>query len=214
MCSLSQTLLKKSDFLSESISLSVVLADTQSAATKSKTSEDIAQTSKYSPAYSPDPYYHSETEYWTFQGSPKGNFLHSRTQPHPTPGSVRYSQDPQQHTGGSGQWKQLGRSMTHANNCKGRFGSSNERLSLPWRGEKSCIQWNSLFSTGLKGILLLQLVLFSFWLLSSRDPVPKVFLSLQKPTSSLCPRSNLPLFRFVTIVFNTIPSYIRVPISL
>ncbi|XP_063148478.1 actin-binding LIM protein 3 isoform X2 [Candoia aspera] len=45
--------------------------DSHSAATKSKTSEDIAQTSKYSPAYSPDPYYHSETEYWTFQGSPK-----------------------------------------------------------------------------------------------------------------------------------------------
>uniref|UniRef100_A0A8C2T8X9 Actin binding LIM protein family member 3 n=1 Tax=Coturnix japonica TaxID=93934 RepID=A0A8C2T8X9_COTJA len=40
-------------------------------ATKSKTSEDIAQTSKYSPAYSPDPYYHSESEYWSFQGSPK-----------------------------------------------------------------------------------------------------------------------------------------------
>ncbi|KAK9406644.1 actin-binding LIM protein 3 [Crotalus adamanteus] len=45
--------------------------DSHSAATKSKTSEDISQTSKYSPAYSPDPYYHSETEYWTFQGSPK-----------------------------------------------------------------------------------------------------------------------------------------------
>nr|XP_034961173.1 actin-binding LIM protein 3 isoform X7 [Zootoca vivipara] len=45
--------------------------DTLSAATKSKTSEDIAHSSKYSPAYSPDPYYHSETEYWTFQGSPK-----------------------------------------------------------------------------------------------------------------------------------------------
>ncbi|XP_048344606.1 actin-binding LIM protein 3 isoform X11 [Sphaerodactylus townsendi] len=45
--------------------------DNKSAATKSKTSEDIAQSSKYSPAYSPDPYYHSETEYWTFQGSPK-----------------------------------------------------------------------------------------------------------------------------------------------
>ncbi|XP_065590619.1 actin-binding LIM protein 3 isoform X10 [Cyrtonyx montezumae] len=41
------------------------------AATKSKTSEDIAQSSKYSPAYSPDPYYHSESEYWSFQGSPK-----------------------------------------------------------------------------------------------------------------------------------------------
>nr|XP_034961167.1 actin-binding LIM protein 3 isoform X4 [Zootoca vivipara] len=46
-------------------------SDTLSAATKSKTSEDIAHSSKYSPAYSPDPYYHSETEYWTFQGSPK-----------------------------------------------------------------------------------------------------------------------------------------------
>ncbi|XP_039208473.1 actin-binding LIM protein 3 isoform X8 [Crotalus tigris] len=46
-------------------------SDSHSAATKSKTSEDISQTSKYSPAYSPDPYYHSETEYWTFQGSPK-----------------------------------------------------------------------------------------------------------------------------------------------
>ncbi|XP_070595529.1 actin-binding LIM protein 3 isoform X2 [Erythrolamprus reginae] len=46
-------------------------SDSHSAATKSKTSEDITQTSKYSPAYSPDPYYHSETEYWTFQGSPK-----------------------------------------------------------------------------------------------------------------------------------------------
>uniref|UniRef100_A0A8C3LHZ2 Actin binding LIM protein family member 3 n=1 Tax=Chrysolophus pictus TaxID=9089 RepID=A0A8C3LHZ2_CHRPC len=43
----------------------------QSATTKSKTSEDIAQSSKYSPAYSPDPYYHSESEYWSFQGSPK-----------------------------------------------------------------------------------------------------------------------------------------------
>ncbi|XP_061858112.1 actin-binding LIM protein 3 [Colius striatus] len=40
-------------------------------ATKSKTSEDIAQSSKYSPVYSPDPYYHSESEYWSFQGSPK-----------------------------------------------------------------------------------------------------------------------------------------------
>ncbi|XP_074739795.1 actin-binding LIM protein 3 isoform X10 [Strix uralensis] len=40
-------------------------------ATKSKTSEDIAQSSKYSPAYSPDPYYHSESEYWSFQSSPK-----------------------------------------------------------------------------------------------------------------------------------------------
>ncbi|XP_021266107.1 actin-binding LIM protein 3 isoform X6 [Numida meleagris] len=45
--------------------------DNVPAATKSKTSEDIAQSSKYSPAYSPDPYYHSESEYWSFQGSPK-----------------------------------------------------------------------------------------------------------------------------------------------
>ncbi|XP_074958129.1 actin-binding LIM protein 3 isoform X12 [Phalacrocorax aristotelis] len=46
-------------------------SDNLPAATKSKTSEDIAQSSKYSPAYSPDPYYHSESEYWSFQGSPK-----------------------------------------------------------------------------------------------------------------------------------------------
>ncbi|XP_010717253.1 actin-binding LIM protein 3 isoform X11 [Meleagris gallopavo] len=46
-------------------------SDNVPAATKSKTSEDIAQSSKYSPAYSPDPYYHSESEYWSFQGSPK-----------------------------------------------------------------------------------------------------------------------------------------------
>ncbi|XP_064377109.1 actin-binding LIM protein 3 isoform X6 [Dromaius novaehollandiae] len=45
--------------------------DNLPSATKSKTSEDIAQSSKYSPAYSPDPYYHSESEYWSFQGSPK-----------------------------------------------------------------------------------------------------------------------------------------------
>uniref|UniRef100_A0A8C0FWT9 Actin binding LIM protein family member 3 n=1 Tax=Bubo bubo TaxID=30461 RepID=A0A8C0FWT9_BUBBB len=45
--------------------------DNLPAATKSKTSEDIAQSSKYSPAYSPDPYYHSESEYWSFQSSPK-----------------------------------------------------------------------------------------------------------------------------------------------
>ncbi|XP_056206154.1 actin-binding LIM protein 3 isoform X11 [Falco biarmicus] len=46
-------------------------SDNPPAATKSKTSEDIAQSSKYSPAYSPDLYYHSESEYWSFQGSPK-----------------------------------------------------------------------------------------------------------------------------------------------
>nr|XP_042706756.1 actin-binding LIM protein 3 isoform X6 [Chrysemys picta bellii] len=46
-------------------------SDNLPAATKSKTSEDIAQSSKYSPAYSPDPYYHSESEYWPFQSSPK-----------------------------------------------------------------------------------------------------------------------------------------------
>lgn len=41
-----------------------------STATKSKTSEDISQASKYSPAYSPDPYYAAESEFWTY-GSPK-----------------------------------------------------------------------------------------------------------------------------------------------
>lgn len=42
-----------------------------STATKSKTSEDISQASKYSPAYSPDPYYAAEPDYWTYHGSPK-----------------------------------------------------------------------------------------------------------------------------------------------
>ncbi|XP_012583415.1 PREDICTED: actin-binding LIM protein 3 isoform X3 [Condylura cristata] len=42
-----------------------------STTTKSKTSEDISQASKYSPAYSPDPYYAAESEYWTYHGSPK-----------------------------------------------------------------------------------------------------------------------------------------------
>ncbi|KAI4584417.1 hypothetical protein MJG53_007696 [Ovis ammon polii x Ovis aries] len=42
-----------------------------STATKSKTSEDISQASKYSPVYSPDPYYATESEYWTYHGSPK-----------------------------------------------------------------------------------------------------------------------------------------------
>ncbi|XP_045855502.1 actin-binding LIM protein 3 isoform X5 [Meles meles] len=42
-----------------------------SIATKSKTSEDVSQASKYSPAYSPDPYYAAESEYWTYHGSPK-----------------------------------------------------------------------------------------------------------------------------------------------
>lgn len=42
-----------------------------STATKSKTSEDISQTSKYSPAYSPDPYYATESDFWTYHGSPK-----------------------------------------------------------------------------------------------------------------------------------------------
>lgn len=55
------------------LALPAPFADNPSAATKSKTSEDIAQSSKYSPAYSPDPYYHSESEYWSFQSSPKGN---------------------------------------------------------------------------------------------------------------------------------------------
>lgn len=47
-----------------------------STATKSKTSEDISQASKYSPAYSPDPYYAAESEYWTYHGSPKGSIPH------------------------------------------------------------------------------------------------------------------------------------------
>ncbi|XP_032707389.1 actin-binding LIM protein 3 isoform X5 [Lontra canadensis] len=42
-----------------------------SIATKSKTSEDVSQASKYSPAYSPDPYFAAESEYWTYHGSPK-----------------------------------------------------------------------------------------------------------------------------------------------
>ncbi|XP_037657285.1 actin-binding LIM protein 3 isoform X8 [Choloepus didactylus] len=42
-----------------------------STTTKSKTSEDISQASKYSPAYSPDPYYAAESDYWTYHGSPK-----------------------------------------------------------------------------------------------------------------------------------------------
>lgn len=42
-----------------------------STTTKSKTSEDISQASKYSPAYSPDPYYAAEPDYWTYHGSPK-----------------------------------------------------------------------------------------------------------------------------------------------
>ncbi|KAF5913308.1 hypothetical protein HPG69_016924 [Diceros bicornis minor] len=42
-----------------------------STATKSKTSEDISQASKYSPVYSPDPYYAAESDYWTYHGSPK-----------------------------------------------------------------------------------------------------------------------------------------------
>ncbi|XP_056430762.1 actin-binding LIM protein 3 isoform X7 [Hyla sarda] len=33
-------------------------------ATKSKTSDDLVQSSKYLPSYSPDPYYQSEPEYW------------------------------------------------------------------------------------------------------------------------------------------------------
>ncbi|XP_030069293.1 actin-binding LIM protein 3 [Microcaecilia unicolor] len=45
--------------------------DDEFEATKSKTSEDIVQASKYLTAYSSDPFYHPETEYWTFQGSPK-----------------------------------------------------------------------------------------------------------------------------------------------
>uniref|UniRef100_A0A6I8PPM7 Actin binding LIM protein family member 3 n=1 Tax=Ornithorhynchus anatinus TaxID=9258 RepID=A0A6I8PPM7_ORNAN len=41
-------------------------------ATKSKTSEDIRQASEFLPAGSPDPYCHSESDFWTHHGSPKG----------------------------------------------------------------------------------------------------------------------------------------------
>lgn len=60
-----------------------------STATKSKTSEDISQASKYSPAYSPDPYYATESEYWTYHGSPKGSVPHGGDKARalsPTPG--------------------------------------------------------------------------------------------------------------------------------
>lgn len=73
-------------------------ADDIPAATKSKTSEDIAQSSKYSPAYSPDPYYHSESEYWSFQSSPKGNSRHppqccGKGKPNPLPNpQIRHPQ--------------------------------------------------------------------------------------------------------------------------
>ncbi|XP_069052100.1 actin-binding LIM protein 3 isoform X2 [Lepisosteus oculatus] len=40
-------------------------------ATKSKTSEDIVQSSKYPSAYSPDQYHHSESNYYHYTGSPK-----------------------------------------------------------------------------------------------------------------------------------------------
>ncbi|KAM5170948.1 actin-binding LIM protein 3 [Mantella aurantiaca] len=43
--------------------------DDPNEATKSKTSEDLVQSSKYLPPYSPDPYYQSEPEYWMY--SPK-----------------------------------------------------------------------------------------------------------------------------------------------
>ncbi|CAI9564648.1 unnamed protein product, partial [Staurois parvus] len=45
------------------------MSDDPDEATKSKTSEDLVQSSKYLPPYSPDPYYQSEPEYWMY--SPK-----------------------------------------------------------------------------------------------------------------------------------------------
>lgn len=45
------------------------MSDDPGEATKSKTSEDLVQSSKYLPPYSPDPYYQSEPEYWMY--SPK-----------------------------------------------------------------------------------------------------------------------------------------------
>lgn len=43
-------------------------------ATKSKTSEDLVQSSKYLPPYSPDPYYQSEPEYWMYSPKSKQYF--------------------------------------------------------------------------------------------------------------------------------------------
>ncbi|XP_056430761.1 actin-binding LIM protein 3 isoform X6 [Hyla sarda] len=40
------------------------MSDDINEATKSKTSDDLVQSSKYLPSYSPDPYYQSEPEYW------------------------------------------------------------------------------------------------------------------------------------------------------
>ncbi|KAG9490667.1 hypothetical protein GDO78_006143 [Eleutherodactylus coqui] len=45
------------------------MSDDPNEATKSKTSDDLVQSSKYLPSYSPDPYYQSEPEYWMY--SPK-----------------------------------------------------------------------------------------------------------------------------------------------
>ncbi|KAG8578642.1 hypothetical protein GDO81_010567 [Engystomops pustulosus] len=45
------------------------MSDDSNEATKSKTSDDLVQSSKYLPSYSPDPYYQSEPEYWMY--SPK-----------------------------------------------------------------------------------------------------------------------------------------------
>ncbi|XP_064181353.1 actin-binding LIM protein 3 isoform X1 [Anguilla rostrata] len=44
-----------------------------SSASKSKTSEDIVESSKFPAAYSPEPYQHSETEYYHYASSPKGS---------------------------------------------------------------------------------------------------------------------------------------------
>ncbi|KAG5853483.1 hypothetical protein ANANG_G00073930 [Anguilla anguilla] len=42
-------------------------------ASKSKTSEDIVESSKFPAAYSPEPYQHSEAEYYHYASSPKGS---------------------------------------------------------------------------------------------------------------------------------------------
>ncbi|XP_035267021.1 actin-binding LIM protein 3 isoform X7 [Anguilla anguilla] len=44
-----------------------------SSASKSKTSEDIVESSKFPAAYSPEPYQHSEAEYYHYASSPKGS---------------------------------------------------------------------------------------------------------------------------------------------
>lgn len=73
-----------------------VLAGDLSTATKSKTSEDISKPRSTVQSTPPDPYYATESEYWTYHGSPKGTTLHkgARTRAlSPTPGTQRARTD-------------------------------------------------------------------------------------------------------------------------